>query len=371
VRFFHQVLEGKDFAETTGAGLSAAQRVRLAAGGGLALGLLFFFFRGMDWAALAGALRSADPLALLGVALAAVVTYVARAWRWGLLLKPMARVGFLDLFSATTVGFMTGLLVPRAGEIVRPYLVARRYPVSTSAGFATIILERLFDLLTVLGLFAAYLFALPRPAAETSGPLMGLVAKGGIVVGLGSLVLLGVLVVFHAKGPEALAVADRVLRVLPAWLAQAGSGILRAFADGLAVLRAPLPELLAIAGQSILVWLSIALGLHLNHLAFGVALPFHATFLVIAFLTVGVAIPTPGMVGGFHGFFIWALADAFGVDRGVAGAAALTAHALSNLPVLVLGLLFLGREGLSLSRVAEISEKQPAGQAPAAGGVKP
>jgi glycosyltransferase 2 family protein len=184
-------------------------------------------------------------------------------------------------------------------------------------------------------------------------------------------VLLVVLFVFHAQGDKALGFLDRLLRVFPAWVAQPLRGILGAFAGGLAVLKAPLPELLAIAAQSVLVWLSIALGLHLNNRAFAIDLPFHSTFLIIAFLTVGVAIPTPGMVGGFHGFFIVALADAFGADRGTAGAAAITAHALSNLPVLGLGLLFLGREGLSLARVAEISEKQSAGHAPATGRVEP
>ena len=122
-----------------------------------------FVFRGMDFPTLGRALAKADPLCLAGVVLAALITYLLRAWRWGYLLAPMARVPLGELFSATCIGFMTGLVVPRAGEIVRPYLVARRHPVSISAGFATIILERLFDLLTVLILFALYLFALPVP----------------------------------------------------------------------------------------------------------------------------------------------------------------------------------------------------------------
>ena len=61
------------------------------------------------------------------------------------------------------------------------------------------------------------------------------------------------------------------------------------------------------------IWLLIALGFHLNHAAFGIVLPFHATFLLIAFLVVGVAIPTPGMVGGFHAFYLLALTEVFGV----------------------------------------------------------
>jgi hypothetical protein len=150
-------------------------------------------------------------------------------------------------------------------------------------------------------------------------------------------------------------------------------GLLKAFSDGLAVLQAPLPQLLAIVGQSFLVWFSIAGCLWLNNLAFGIDLPFHSTFLILVFLTGGVAIPTPGMVGGFHGAFVVATADVFGVNLDVAGAAAFAAHALSNLPVLVLGLLFLGREGLSLGRVRDLTENkdQSAGTVPATEGLKP
>jgi uncharacterized protein (TIRG00374 family) len=269
---------------------------------------------------------------------------------------------------------MSGLVVPRAGEIVRPYLVARRHPVSTSAGVATIILERLFDLVTVLILFGLYLFVLPTPAAQSRGPQMAVVRQAGAVVAAGAVVLLVLLVAFHARAPRALAVFDRVLGALPRWLQwlrAPARRILGAFTEGLAVLQAPLPHLLAIVLQSFLVWFSIAGSLWLNNRAFGIDLPFHATFLILAFLTVGVAIPTPGMVGGFHGFFVLATADVFGVSRDVAGAAAFAAHALSNLPVLVLGLVFLGREGLSLGRVAELTESKDAGPVPATEGLKP
>ena len=345
--------------------MSASSRLRLAFGVLLALALLAFVFRGMDLPNLGRALRSADPVCLAGVVVAALITYLLRAWRWGYLLAPMVRVPLPDLFSATCVGFMSGLAIPRAGEIVRPYLIARRHPVSTSAGFATIILERLFDLITVLLLFALYLFALPVPAAQTTGSLMSLVKAGGAITGAASLVLLGLLVAFHARAEQAMSLCERLLRAFPAWLATPALQILRAFGGGLAVLKAPLPHLVAIVAQSFLVWLSIAFGIWICLRAFDVALPFHATFLIIAFLTVGVAIPTPGMVGGFHAFFVVALADVFGASRDVAGAAAIACHALTNLPVLVLGLVFLGREGLSLGRVAEMTEKDHAGPDPA------
>jgi uncharacterized protein (TIRG00374 family) len=324
----------------------------------LAVVLLAFFFRGMDWAALGGALRDARILPLAGLVLVTIAVYALRAWRWGDLLLPLGRVGFADLFSATMVGFASGLLIPRAGEFVRPWLVSRRHPIPTSAGFATIILERLVDLITVLVLFAVYLFVLPTPAAQAENRLTELVKLGGAVTGVVALAVLAFLLALHANADRVTGFFEKVLKHFPRWLAEPCGRILGTFSSGLAVLRAPLPQLAKVGLQSLAVWLLIALGFHLNHAAFGIVLPFHATFLLIAFLVVGVAIPTPGMVGGFHAFYLLALAEVFGVPRAPAAAAAVAAHALTNLPILVFGLVLLGREGLSLGRVVEATRDE-------------
>jgi len=334
------------------------QRGRLLLGALLALVLLAVFFRGIDWSALGQALRDARPLPLAGLVLVTVAVYALRAWRWGDLLAPLGRVGYADLFAATMVGFASGLLVPRAGELLRPLLVSRRHPIPTSAGFATIILERLIDLITVLVLFAAYLFVLPAPAAQVEGPLTQLLKAGGAATGVAAVAILAFLLALHANADRVVGAVERLLARAPRWLAEPLGRMLHAFSAGLGVLRAPLPHLARIGLQSLAVWLLIALGFHLNHIAFGVDLPFHATFLLIAFLVVGVAIPTPGMVGGFHAFYLLALSEVYGVDRATAAAAGISAHALSNLPVLVFGLALLGREGLSLGRVAEVTRDE-------------
>ena len=110
------------------------QRGRLVAGALLAAILLALFFRGVDWAALGRALQEAHRPLLVGLVLVTVVNYALRAWRWGDLLAPMGRVPFSDLLSATFVGFASGLLIPRAQEIMRPWLVSRRHPIRNRRG---------------------------------------------------------------------------------------------------------------------------------------------------------------------------------------------------------------------------------------------
>jgi uncharacterized membrane protein YbhN (UPF0104 family) len=330
---------------------------RLLLGVVLGAGLLALFFRGLDGRAILAAFRGADPWYLTGVVVVTIGTYLARAWRWGYLLRPLARVPLMRLFSITNVGFATGLVVPRAGEVVRPYLVARHHDLSTSSAFASIILERLFDLIVVLALFASYLYVLPTPSAQRTGALGDVLQAGGALAGAGALGALAVLCWLTWKRETALAFFDRVFDRLPQRMGGALSRALHSFTLGLGVLRASPGHLAAIAAQSVLVWLLIALGLHWNNRAFGLDLPYQTAFLMLGFLTVGVAVPTPGMVGGFHAAYKAALVQVYGVDETVAVAAALCSHALTNLPVLVLGLVFLGREGLSWGSVARLTEQ--------------
>jgi uncharacterized membrane protein YbhN (UPF0104 family) len=338
--------------------LNGTQLRRLAAGAVVAIVLLAVVLRGVEWPALLRALREARRAPLLGLLLVSVLTYAIRAWRWGFLLAPLGRVPFSRLFPVTMIGFLAGLVIPRAAEVLRPYLVSRSDGIPTTAGFATVVVERLLDLLTVLTLFAVYLFVLPVPPQQTQGPLLDVLKVAGAGTAAGAIAVVLVLVAFHRNAARAMGLLDRLFSRLPPRLSGPALRGLRAFGEGLAVFQAPFGHLMALAGQSLALWLAIAVGFELNNSAFGIDLPFHSTFLLIAFLTVGVAIPTPGMVGGFHAFYLLAMTQAFGTPKDTAVAAGLTAHALSNLPVLILGLVYLGREGLTLGKVAAMTEEK-------------
>lgn len=336
--------------------LKGRHRGRFALGLLLAVLLLYFFFRGVDARALWAALVSAHPGWILGIVVSTALTYALRAWRWGAFLQPLRPVPFGRLLHVTVVGFMAGLFIPRASEIVRPYLVSRSHGIKTTAGFATVVLERVVDLITVLALFFLYLYVLPLPAEQRPGPLPLLKTAGLGAAGIATAAFL-VLAAFHFQAERAMRVIDRILAWLPARLAAPLGQMARSFSDGLLVLQAPLSHLGFIGLQSVLLWLAIAFGIHATGHAFGLALPFHTTFLILGFLTVGVAIPTPGMVGGFHQAYRLALTEGFGADPTLAAAAALTLHAVTNLPVLIMGLAWLSRAGLTLGEVREIADE--------------
>jgi uncharacterized membrane protein YbhN (UPF0104 family) len=106
---------------------------------------------------------------------------------------------------------------------------------------------------------------------------------------------------------------------------------------------------------SIPLWLSISAGIWITTRAFHITLPYMASFLITTILVVGVAMPTPGAVGGFHAAYQIAVQTFFGVPTDRAVGAAIVLHAISFMPVTILGIVFMAREGISLSRARTLA----------------
>jgi glycosyltransferase 2 family protein len=317
----------------------------------LSVGMLAWFLRGANLREVWAEIQNGR-VGFLALALGITgMTYVFRALRWQYLLRPLGAPPFSMVFKTTVIGFAVSTLLPaRAGEVVRPYLLARRAGFSATSAFATIILERILDLVTVLLLFGFYLaFYTPAIAAGHSATFAAL-KSGGLLAGIASVAVLAFMMV-AAGHPETLASwALRVERVLPARIANAMAHLVRTFLEGLAVVRQP--GRLAVAGLlSLPLWLSIALGIWATSHAFRIDMVYPGAFLMMAVLVVGVAVPTPGAVGGFHKAYQIGAVAFFGVANDKAVGAALVLHAISFVPVTIGGAIFLAQEGLSLSGV--------------------
>jgi len=161
----------------------------------LALSLLVFFFKDADFAAIATSLAGANSwLVVLAITLT-MVSYLVRAVRWRYLLAPVGRARLRICFETTVIGFMVNFLVPpgRLGELVRPYLLARREGLSATSTFATVFLERVLDLATVVLLVGGWLSFGPAPLGAGSQEAVyglkvgGLVAFTGVGLGLGAM----------------------------------------------------------------------------------------------------------------------------------------------------------------------------------------
>ena len=321
-------------------------------------GLLAFFFRDADVANVWAETRSANPWLLVLAIVFTALTYVFRAWRWQSLLAPIGPTHFGVAFRTTVIGFAINGLLPRVGEVIRPYLLARKERLSGAAAFATIILERVLDLATVLLLLALLVFTTPTGTLGGDAAQFAKVKLGSAIAAAGAVAAL--LVLFAMAGhPERLGrFAARIERVLPQRAARAVARFTQAFAEGLAVMREPRSLAVALL-QSFPLWLSIAAGIWLTSRAFHITFPYTASFLVMTVLVVGVAVPTPGSVGGFHAAYQIAVQTFFAAPDDRAVGAGIVLHAISFVPVTLVGLYYMAREGLTLKGAKAMSADGP------------
>ncbi len=310
--------------------------------------LLWLFLRGVNVGEIHKSLLGARPAPIFWSLVATMTTYLIRAIRWQGLLLPLGRAGLANCFSATVIGFMVNFLAPgRLGEIARPYLLARREGFSASGAFATILLERVLDLVTVVFFVAFWLLAGPRRSRDDD--LVSSLELGGVLgLGLAALALLSLFL--FARYPErSMTVGRWLLRVFPHRIEARAMRFLETFRSGLGVLVHGWGLLMAFL-LSVVLWLAICVSFWLSARALEVEFGLGDTFLVIGFLTVGVAVPTPGAIGGYHYMCSLALTTLFGVAPSLAAAVALVAHAISFLPVTILGIFLFVKAGLTFGQ---------------------
>ena len=271
-----------------------------------------------------------------------VLTMVLRALRWQYLLEPIGHARFGPAFRTTTIGFAASAVLPaRAGEVIRPYLLARQEGLSATATFATIIIERLLDAVTCVMLLASFVLFFDPGMDSADSRLYWLVEVGGVTVGGARAGACLARMFVAARDPEAVGRwAYKLEHLLPGKFTHRLAGALLRFAEGLAVVRTPKRLALALL-LSFPLWLSIGLGIWAVTRAFGIDMPFTGSFLLIALLIVGVSVPTPGGVGGFEAAVQIGLTSFYAVPNDRAVGAALVLHAVSLLPTIVLGFLFV------------------------------
>ena len=280
----------------------------------------------------------------------ALLSYFLRALRWGVILSPVGRASVQDLWGCTAAGFATSTVLPaRAGEVVRPLLLSGRTGLPAAGTLASIVTERLADLATVVALFSVAVFAARAPLTHSwIVPLRrgADVIAGGLVVGAAA-----VLVLLHYRE----AAVPRAARLAPERWRDPVERFLQHVLDGVEVVRKPV-QLVQLALWSLAVWTVIGLQVVALARAFGLRFGFGETYILIAISVIGLSVPTPGGVGGFHAVTQFALTELFGVGLGTASAFALVHHAVSFFPITLIGLGTMAAYGLSFARVRRMGD---------------
>jgi len=291
--------------------------------------LLCLVFRKVDWAAMGEALRAANYWLLVAGAAVGLLGFAVRAIDWKYLLVPVGRFSAARLFPPVAIGYMANNIFPaRLGEFVRAYVVGRREGVSKSAALATIVVERIFDGLTLLLILAVVSIFFPFPRE---------VKVAGWAVAAVFLGLSAFLALMSVKVQWGLRLVDATLgRCMPGFAEQMKSR-LECFVEGLSIGRhagsAGL-ALLACMGR----WLFEACIYFGVVLAMDIDVPPHGVLFVMVVVNILTMIPSaPGYVGTVQAACVVALAI-FGVDKSAAVAFSLLLHAAIFFPITLTGI---------------------------------
>jgi glycosyltransferase 2 family protein len=268
-----------------------------------------------------------------------------RAWRWHYMLRPLKKIPIRTMFPIVCIGYMGNNIYPaRAGEVLRSVVLKRREDVPISASLATVVVERIFDGVVMLGFVFLNLpfIASQIGDANTIGWIQSLALWGGVAFAVILLVFL-----LAAMYPK---IAERwinffVDRLLPARWREKVYPIVSRFLSGLESLRSP-RDALMVFFTSVLIWLLETCTYWLVMQAFDFQVSFFALMLMNGIVNLATIIPAaPGYVGTFDLPFI-TLLKAYNVPAEIASSFTLLLHATLWLPITLLGGYYFAREGL-------------------------
>jgi len=381
---------------------------------GLTLLIGYVFYRAVpDWGnALRVMVQGRIRYLLIGFGFV-MLHMVLRAARWGVLLKPVkSKITYRNLFSLTLVKYVINIIPPRTGEVVASILLARREGISAASVIAASLLERILDTGTVVVLFCFYLVSFSQwysPDSELGKEILLTIRRfsiegfivlavlfalvrlvlhnppwmkrvtprlRGLILPIVLLLLWSTVRRLHWPGEISQNVKDLGLAFClvilwmflhkARWFDQVLQRIGNFFPSFLEGFRA-LQQGGALAWTlllSLAIWIAITLQLWFMVQAYLAGFPFTGALFLMCITVVGVAIPTPGGVGGYQIFMNLALVNFFSEYMSASDPNSQAAgisngcYIVSMVPVILIGVVFLYREGLSLGRISQISERE-------------
>jgi uncharacterized protein (TIRG00374 family) len=292
---------------------------------------------GFDWSLFLSSLRMVQPGWLAVSILATMLTYVARAFRWQVLLNRLKSVRMGPLITTNLLGFSAIFVLGRAGEFVRPVWLTRKERIPLTASVATIIVERVLDTLMLLMLFGFALVAVELPpAAEHSVAIAKMKKTAWLMVAVSAA---GIVSLFFFRSK-----IDWIVSYVP--FARVRS-LLKTFSEGLSFLDRASSFGLAV-GHSIVVWIVIVLQFWFMLLGMDFPFSVSAATLIMVGAAVGSVAQLPGVGGGFQAVYIFCMTTFLSVSKERATASAMMAWISQLVPTVLAAALYMISHRMSL-----------------------
>ncbi len=312
---------------------------------------LYLAFRGNDFDELFRVLQNANYFyALTGTFVGIVIGSLFRAWRWRYFLDPLKKnIGMEILFSSMMVGYMMNSIIPRSGEVYRPVLLANKEKISRASAFGTILVERIFDVLTLLISFGVCLIYFKKELSSTFAQynLEALSLYTLIVVLVFVLVI--ILILFNLEKSEII-IEKITKKFLPEKFHQKIQNIFVSLINGFLFIKNP-KSFFQIFILSILLWAAYGYSTYLTLIAFNIYLNPLEVNLVLTMITFALTIPLPANSAGiFHLFATATLVNIFGVDKEAAFGFATVNHLLGLLGLILIGTYYFVKENINVKK---------------------
>lgn len=312
---------------------------------------LYFALRGLELGRLWETVKTAKYLWLIpGVAIY-FVGVLARAWRWHYLLRPLKKISTFSMFPIVAIGYMGNNIYPaRAGEVLRAAVLKQREGVPISASLATVIVERIFDAVVMLGFVFVNLAELAKLTGNAG--FIGTInirdmALWGSIIFIGALAVFLLAAMFHKLTERA--VNWLIDRLLPVRSREGVRAVTLRFLSGLESLRSP-QDALMIFTTSVVIWLLETGKYWFVMHAFSFQVSFFALMLMNGIVNLATTLPSaPGYLGTFDAPGI-ALLSAYGISQEVAAGYTLVLHAALWFPITLLGVVYYIRQPLRWGR---------------------
>lgn len=306
---------------------------------------LYLALRGVDFGGVWQTLKQANYWWLLPGLLVYFLGVYLRAWRWQYLLKPLKKISLKVLFPIINIGYMGNNVYPaRAGEFLRAIILKRRQDVSISGSLATIVVERIFDAVVILGFVLLNLGQLTRVGLSTNlaATIQTLAIWAGFIFVL--ILLVFILVAMFPKPTQKL-LTWVVTHLIPQRFRESIQNIGERFLEGLASLRSPADALMVLLTTA-LIWTFETVLYWSVMKAMGLNLSFLMLMLLNGVVNLVLLVPAaPGGIGTFDAASKVML-EAFGVGAELALGFTLVLRVVLWLPITIVGAIYFVREGL-------------------------
>jgi hypothetical protein len=335
---------------------SRTKKLLQTAAGFLLAGLfLFLAFRGVSFNDLWASLKDVNYLWVALLVPIVLISHWLRAVRWAYLLSPVKEnIPIRNLFSAVMIGFMVNNLLPRVGEVTRPFAIGRSEHISTSSAFGTVVIERIIDMVTFLFILCVVLFLYPH----SLDPFFSNVDAVRPFFLFGSIAFLVFFIVLFFKGESLFSLLGFLKRFVPKRYEAKYQSLLDSFLTGFAVSKMR-NKYGMIVVLSLLIYFFYALSLYVPFYAFqtmaGHNLDFGAAAILLTISTIAFAFPAPGAMGTYHQFLSFALVRLYGVDKVTALSYSIITHEMGYIITTVVGLYYFLKDHLRVSEVVNSS----------------